>query len=90
MSDEYLEQWLIKASHDLRTARNELKNSDEPEDILTDIICFHAQQAAEKYLKAFLIFSEVEFGRSHSLEYLVQLCTVKKPAFASLETGNLS
>ena len=45
---------------------------------------FHCQQAAEKTLKAFLISRSVPFERVHSLVYLVDLCKVQDPAFASL------
>lgn len=27
----------------------------------TDTICFHAQQCAEKYLKAYLVYQDIEF-----------------------------
>ena len=40
-------QWLIKADNDLKTAEFGL-TANEP---ITDTICFHCQQAAEKYLK---------------------------------------
>jgi len=36
--DEYVENWLIKAEHDLKAAGNELKISDA--DLVPDIICF--------------------------------------------------
>ncbi len=38
--------WLDRAERDLRATLNEF---GAPE-ILTDIVCFHTQQAAEKYL----------------------------------------
>jgi HEPN domain-containing protein len=42
--------WIEKAKRDLLTAQREL-NDEEP---FTDIITYHAQQAAEKYLKGYL------------------------------------
>lgn len=36
-------------------------------------ICFHCQQATEKYLKALLISWDIEFEKSHSLGYLLDL-----------------
>ena len=36
-------------------------------------LCFHAQQAAEKALKAVLVEERVSFGRSHDLAYLLSL-----------------
>jgi len=46
-----IQQWHIKAENDLITAKNEFK-ADET---ITDSICFHSQQAVEKYLKSYLI-----------------------------------
>ena len=54
--------WVKKAESDLITASNSLKILPEPP---FDTICFHAQQCAEKYLKAFLIFHEVKFEKIH-------------------------
>ena len=49
-----------------------------------DAACFHAQQTAEKYLKAFLIHADVEFPFTHNLAKLVELCTEVAPSFRSL------
>ncbi len=38
------------------------------------MICFHAQQAAEKYLKAFLVFRGVRPDRTHDLRALLAKC----------------
>lgn len=37
------------------------------------IVCFHAQQAVEKSLKAVLYFNSIEFGRTHDLVKLAEL-----------------
>lgn len=47
---ELARQWVAKARNDLLNADNNLK----AEEIPTDTICFHCQQAAEKLLKAYL------------------------------------
>lgn len=73
--------WLEKARRDLETAVREL-NQAKP---FTDIVCFHAQQAAEKYLKAYLIWKEFEFPRTHVLEDLVLLAAQKEPEFLNLK-----
>lgn len=73
--------WLEKARRDFNTAVNALKAA-EP---FTDIACFHAQQAAEKYLKAHLIWLGIEFPRTHSLEDLVLLAAQGDPDFLSLK-----
>jgi len=48
--------WLKKGERDLRVAMRELAQK-EP---FTDIVCFHAQQAAEKYLKGYLVWLDIE------------------------------
>ncbi|MBN1661099.1 MAG: HEPN domain-containing protein [Anaerolineae bacterium] len=73
--------WFEKANHDLRAAHI-LIADPEP---LTDVICFHCQQAAEKVLKGFLAFHGVEFARVHDMRYLANLCLAIEPAFHDVE-----
>ncbi len=40
----------------------------------TSSICFHAQQASEKFLKAFLAYYDVDFPRTHDLDFLLIEC----------------
>jgi HEPN domain-containing protein len=49
---EMVQAWLLKARHDLLSAR---KLSEEPDPIL-DTAVYHCQRAAEKALKALLIY----------------------------------
>ena len=49
-----------------------------------DACCFHAQQAAEKLLKAYLIHNDVEFPFTHNLAKLVGLAAQTDQAFESL------
>jgi HEPN domain-containing protein len=72
--------WIGKAENDLKTAKDEL-NTQKP---ATDTICFHAQQCAEKYLKAFLIYHEIEFEKTHVLEDLISLATQIDNSFIEL------
>ena len=60
--------WFLKAESDLNTAQR-MAESDGP----YDTACFHAQQAAEKYLKGLLAFRGVPFHRTHNLEELQRL-----------------
>jgi HEPN domain-containing protein len=73
--------WLEKARRDFLTAQTGL-DSARP---FTDIICFHAQQATEKHLKAYLLWHELEFPRTHALEDLVLLAAQKDPDFSDLK-----
>lgn len=54
-------QWVEKADHDLRNADHTLTLHDE--ECPFDTVCFHAQQCAEKYLKGWLVYSNVDFPR---------------------------
>jgi len=49
-----------------------------------DAACFHAQQAAEKYLKAYLTHTGATFPFTHNLTKLVNLCAASDPRFCSL------
>lgn len=62
------EDWLRYAKSDLELARIE-----KPEGVLLENLCFHAQQAAEKTLKAVLIFLETDFPRTHNIRTLLDL-----------------
>ena len=64
-----LAEWLGKASKDLAVAER-LSLDDVP---FCDAITFHCQQAAEKYLKALLVFNDIEFPKTHDLEILLNL-----------------
>ena len=62
-----IQAFLQKASKDLRTAE---RMAEEPGDF-RDIVCFHAQQCAEKSLKAVLLAQGAEAPRTHDLERLL-------------------
>ena len=62
-------QWLAKADSDL-TASRHLLDGGGP----YDAVCFHAQQAAEKALKAWSAIADVPIPRTHNLEDLQALC----------------
>ena len=76
-----IERWLIKAGNDLRTSRTML-TTDPP---VTDVVCFHAQQCAEKSLKAFLVFADIHIEKTHYLPRLLELCKGADPAFDELK-----
>jgi len=63
-------EWLEKADNDLRNAAHTLTLGAEGP---TDTICFHSQQCVEKYLKAFLVFGEIDFPKTHDIEELISL-----------------
>ena len=63
------EDWLRHARSDLALA----SAVGPVGDILAETLCFHAQQAAKKALKAVLVHVGIEFPRTHSLRLLVNL-----------------
>jgi HEPN domain-containing protein len=44
-----------------------------------DGLCFHAQQCAEKYIKARLYEAEIEFPKTHDLVALLDLVLIVEP-----------
>lgn len=88
MISQVVKNWLIKANNDIRMSSNELALPEE--NIVLDGVCFHCQQAVEKFFKAYLISNEIEFPKTHNLEILQQLCMLKDPDFKRLELNNLS
>lgn len=79
--------WLAKAESD-RLAARRLFDAGGP----FDAVCFHAQQACEKALKAVLAWAEVEIPRTHNLEDLQARCltTVGQSPADALRSLDLS
>ena len=63
-------EWMTKAENDLKTAVHTL---DLGEECPTDMVCFHAQQCVEKYLKAVLVLDGIDFPKIHDIGELVTL-----------------
>jgi len=62
-------EWIEKAEGDRAVALREMQAA-EP---VFDVVSFHAQQCAEKYLKAFLEEQGISFGKTHDLALLLDL-----------------
>lgn len=62
--------WLVKAARDLSAAEHDFR-ADPP---FLDDVAFHAQQAAEKAMKAFLTWHSQPFRKSHNLIELGEQC----------------
>ena len=58
------QRWLSRAWEDLHVAQLLAANSDLP----PRVACFHAQQAAQKAVKAALVHDAIRFPRTHDLE----------------------
>jgi HEPN domain-containing protein len=76
-----VKEWLKMADDDFRFAETNLKGGSE----FYAQICFHFQQAAEKYLKAYIIGKGLAFEKVHDLVHLLKTCSAYEPAFATLK-----
>ena len=77
---EFTREWVQKAESDLKAAGLLLKAGD---DYLFQA-AFHAQQAAEKYLKAFLVWHQIEFPKTHDIGKPITLATDVVPGLAEI------
>ena len=73
--------WLRKAEHDSLNIENNLAAKEIP----WDTVCFHAQQVAEKVLKAFLVSRGRDLAKTHDLVALLAQCVEYEANFRGLE-----
>jgi len=66
---ELARQWLERAEADWRLCHRLM---EDPEPYL-EATAFHCQQAAEKYLKAYLTWHQTEFPKTHDIKHLIEL-----------------
>lgn len=69
--------WLVKAQRDLLSAA-QLAGADMP---LLDTAAYHCQQAGEKAIKAFLVYHDIRFEKTHDLDVLLSQASEIDPAF---------
>ena len=68
-------EWVENAEEDY-VGMQQLQQAQRP---LYNIICFHAQQCIEKYLKAWLQEQNIPFPRTHDLKELAELVVPTMP-----------
>lgn len=73
-------EWVAKAEGDFAIVERESRARRNPS---YDGICFHAQQCAEKYLKARLQEAGIRFGKTHDLIQLLEQVLVVEPSWES-------
>lgn len=83
---DFIKQWLLKANEDLLVV-NKLT---EFEIVATSSVCFHCQQAVEKFLKAFLIANGVDIKKTHNIEFLLSECSDIDIDFDKIDPKELS
>ena len=75
--------WIKKADLDFDTVEHLAG-----EERFRDVVAFHAQQAAEKYVKAILTRHQIEFPKTHLIEQLLILLSQAEPQLAhALDTA---
>ena len=81
---EVTKEWIFKVEGDYRSAEALLHEIEIPE---IDSTCFHCQQCAEKYVKAYLTEHDVEFPRNHDLVRLLELCLKADESFEKIRNN---
>jgi len=71
-------EWVAKAEGDFATMERESRARKNPN---YDAICFHAEQCAEKYLKARLCDDGIDFPKTHDLIVLLELALKTEAAW---------
>lgn len=74
-------EWIEKAEGDFATAGREILVRNTPN---FDAVCFHAQQCAEKYLKALLQEANLPSGKTHHLTALLDILVSVIPSWEVL------
>jgi HEPN domain-containing protein len=69
-------EWVEKAEGDFATMEREFRARKHRNN---DALCFHAQQCAEKYLKARLCEAGIEFAKVHDLVALLEKALAVEP-----------
>jgi HEPN domain-containing protein len=76
-------EWVSKAEADMAT----VGALSKAKPALHDVVCFHCQQAAEKYLKAMMQESGLPVPRIHSLDQLLLLLLPVDATLGPLRRG---
>lgn len=73
-------EWLDKADEDLNFARSTFQNGNT----FYAQICFHFHQAAEKYLKSYIVAYDLDFVKTNNLIKLLTICSSHNTVLMSL------
>ena len=85
--NDYLKNWLFRANEDILVIENLFES--EPE-MFSSSICFHAEQAVEKFLKAFLVYHDIDFPKTHDLDFLLLECKKINDKIFDIDLGSLT
>ncbi len=85
---DYVEKWLFRANEDVAVI--DRLTQSEPQAYASSI-CFHAQQAVEKSLKAVLAANGIDFPRTHDVDFLLDECRKVVPGlFEAIDLKSLT
>lgn len=79
--DLLVKEWLYKAGRDFSFSKFGLKAEKK----YFDHVCFFLHQAAEKYLKAYIVKFDLKFEKEHDLVRLLKICEEKDSNFKELK-----
>lgn len=82
--DKLLHQWIEKAEEDYLVAQHLLEDSS-----FVNAIAFHSQQAAEKYIKAYLVHAQIEFPKTHDIGMLLNIASKYNPRLVELLNNSI-
>jgi len=81
MEFNYILDWFYFADTDLNYAEHGLSMYPQP----YELICYHCQQSAEKYLKGYLFYRGVQPPKTHDLDRLCEMCAEHNTCFDEIE-----
>jgi len=76
-----VDEWLRYAHNDIIVAKHCIKDLRPKQ---TEIAGYHCQQCAEKALKSFLIYKDIEPPKTHDLKLLCKMCQDIDGSFADI------
>jgi len=74
-----------KAEKDIMNVNVLLAQKFHPEDLMYDIICFHATQAVEKLLKSYIIKNGQKVNKIHDIDRLHNIAVEIDTSFANIK-----
>ena len=75
-----VEEWFAKAEEDYQFVSKYLPEENE----FFAQLCFHCQQAAEKYFKTYIVAQKLPLRKTHDLKILTKLCVQGDTSFRQL------
>jgi HEPN domain-containing protein len=82
------DELLSNAERDILTIEVLFPKKYYPEDLMYNIICFHATMAVEKILKSYIIINGKNIEKTHDLDYLCESAAHIDSSFAELINDN--